>query len=83
MPRRFEPQPVLGRVVRERRNALGLSQEVVATRADMAKMHLSKIENGSGNPSFGTLKRLAGALETTVAALSDRTTALEAEDEPR
>jgi transcriptional regulator with XRE-family HTH domain len=72
VPRRYEPQPALGRAVRERRAALALTQLDVAARADIAPMHLSKIENGTGNPSLGTLKRLAAALDMTAAALVAR-----------
>jgi transcriptional regulator with XRE-family HTH domain len=72
VPRRYEPQPALGRVARRRRDELDLTQDEIATRADIAKMHLSKIENGSGNPSFGTLRRLASALELSAADLVKR-----------
>jgi transcriptional regulator with XRE-family HTH domain len=43
----------------------------------MAEMHLSKIERGSGNPAFGTLKRIAAALDMPVAALAVRAAELE------
>jgi XRE family transcriptional regulator, regulator of sulfur utilization len=69
VPRRYEPQYALGRIARRRRVELDLTQEEVAARADIAKMHLSKIENGSGNPSLGTLRRLAAALELSTADL--------------
>jgi transcriptional regulator with XRE-family HTH domain len=72
VPRRYEPQRALGRVVRHRREELELTQEEVARRADIAKMHLSKLENGTGNPSFGTLRRLAAALELSTTELVDR-----------
>ena len=36
-------------------------------------MHLSKIENGGGNPSLGTLRRLAAALELSASELVART----------
>jgi transcriptional regulator with XRE-family HTH domain len=72
VPRRYEPQHALGRVVRHRREELELTQEEVARRADIAKMHLSKLENGTGNPSFGTLRRLAAALELSTTELVDR-----------
>lgn len=72
MPRRYEPQYALGRVARHRRDELHLTQDEVATRADIAKMHLSKIENGSGNPSLGTLRRLAAALELSTTELVKR-----------
>ena len=73
MPRRYEPQNALGRVARRRRAELELTQEEVARRADISKMHLSKIENGGGNPSLGTLRRLAAALELSASELVGRT----------
>lgn len=72
MPRRYEPQPALGRAVRERRDALRLTQLDVAARADIAPMHLSKIENGTGNPSLGTIRRLAAALDLRASELIAR-----------
>jgi transcriptional regulator with XRE-family HTH domain len=72
VPRRYEPQPALGRAVRERREALALTQLDVAARADIAPMHLSKIENGSGNPSLGTIRRIAAALDLLASELVRR-----------
>jgi transcriptional regulator with XRE-family HTH domain len=83
VPRRYEPQYALGRVARHRRNELHLTQEVVAARADIAKMHLSKIENGSGNPSLGTLRRLAAALELSITELVMRIEGEEADASDR
>ena len=77
MPRRYEPQSALGRAVRERREALALTQIDVAARADIAPMHLSKIENGSGNPSVGTVRRLAAALDLRASDLIRRMEELE------
>ncbi len=79
MPRRYEPQVALGRVARHRRNELDLTQDQVAKRADIAKMHLSKIENGSGNPSLGTLRRLAAALDLSTTELVKRIERAEAD----
>ena len=78
MPRRYEPQPALGRATRERREALSLTQAEVAARADLATMHLSKIENGTSNPSYGTIKRLAEALNLRASQLIARAEELEA-----
>jgi transcriptional regulator with XRE-family HTH domain len=72
VPRRYEPQVGIGRAARHRRDELDLTQDEVAKRADIAKMHLSKIENGSGNPSYGTLRRLAAALELSASELVAR-----------
>jgi transcriptional regulator with XRE-family HTH domain len=61
----------LGRRVAERRAALGLTAEDVATRAGMSPAYVRAVEGSpSPNLSRATLWRLAGALETTVDAIS-------------
>jgi transcriptional regulator with XRE-family HTH domain len=77
VPRRYEPQAAFGRALRERRLALGLTQQELAERADIATMHLSKLENGTGNPSLGTVKRIAAALDVPASALLARAEELE------
>lgn len=59
----------LGRAVRARREALGLSQEAVARRAKMDRAYLSNLEGGSRNPSVDAVDRLAGALDTAASLL--------------
>jgi transcriptional regulator with XRE-family HTH domain len=47
-----------------------MTQEVLARRAGITQGHLSKIESGERpNPSVTTLKRLARALDVSVATL--------------
>lgn len=55
--------------VKSRRIALGLSQEVLATRAGFARSTLSKIENGNLSPTFELLLKLARGLGTDLAEL--------------
>ncbi|WP_396593842.1 helix-turn-helix domain-containing protein [Brevundimonas sp. R86498] len=52
----------LGVKVRERRTALGLSQEELAFRAGMKRSYLSDLERGVRNPTVRALGRLATAL---------------------
>lgn len=52
----------LGLKVRERRTALGLSQEELAFRAGMKRSYLSDLERGVRNPTVRALGRLATAL---------------------
>ena len=82
VPRRYEPQPALGRAIREAREAAGITQRDLAEHADMAEMHLSKIERGFGNPAFGTLRRIAAALHVRPADLVARAAELE-DDAPQ
>lgn len=48
--------------VRSLRTKRGLSQEVLAFDAGVASPYLSRIENGSANPTVDVLDRLAKAL---------------------
>lgn len=53
---------VVGRNVRRRREALGLSQEQLAHDADVAVRHIGAIERGKQNPSLAALAKVASAL---------------------
>ena len=52
--------------VRSLRVARGLSQEELAVDAGVAAPYLSRIENGSVNPTVAVLDRLARALDVEV-----------------
>jgi DNA-binding XRE family transcriptional regulator len=54
------------RTVRERR---GLTQEAVATHAQITTKHLQRLERGTGRPGFATMVRLARALDMPVDAM--------------
>ena len=54
---------IAGTVIRQLRNARGMSQELLSGLAGIARSHLSMIETGSKQPNFETLWRIAGALE--------------------
>jgi transcriptional regulator with XRE-family HTH domain len=75
VPPRRQSQPrspehaALGEVIRIRRVELGLSQESLADAAGLHVTHLGGLERGVRNPSYATLVRLAGALDTTPGAL--------------
>lgn len=61
----------LGHRLAWRRTELGLSRQEIAVRAGMAPGYLGYLEEWSGAaPGAGVLRRLADALETTVAALT-------------
>ncbi|MFF3517065.1 helix-turn-helix domain-containing protein [Streptomyces sp. NPDC002573] len=53
----------LGRLVHDRRTALGLSQAELAERCDMKQPQISRIEGGGTVPTIPLLRRLADALE--------------------
>lgn len=54
---------LLGRAVRERRLALGLSQTEVAARAGMTQPALSRLEAGGAVPTIPVLERISAALD--------------------
>jgi transcriptional regulator with XRE-family HTH domain len=72
--RRKEPRSpehaALGEAVRTLRRKAGISQEQLAEGAGTDLTQVGGIERGVRNPSYTTLLRLAGALETTVGQLA-------------
>lgn len=78
MAPRTEPQPGLGRAIKERREAQNLSQEELGHRADIHPTWISHIESGRNNPAWGSVRRIAAALDLTVAELAKRAEELEA-----
>lgn len=72
--RRKEPRSpehaALGEAVRFLRREEGLSQEQLAEGAGTDLTQVGGIERGVRNPSYTTLLRLAGALDTTVGKLT-------------
>jgi ribosome-binding protein aMBF1 (putative translation factor) len=54
---------LIGRAVRERRLALGLSQTELARRADMTQPALSRLEAGGVVPTIPLLERISMALD--------------------
>lgn len=60
----------LGEAIRERRLALGLSQEEVATKANVHRTYLSDIERGTRNITVGMLSQVATALQMNLAHLT-------------
>ncbi len=55
--------------VREIRRARHLSQRQLASRMQVPRTYISKIENGKAIPTLGSLERLANALEVEVCQL--------------
>ncbi|MDE3188488.1 MAG: helix-turn-helix domain-containing protein [Acidobacteriota bacterium] len=55
--------------VREIRRARHLSQRQLASRMQVPRTYISKIENGKAIPTLGSLERLASALEVDVCQL--------------
>lgn len=66
MRRSSNPQPALGAVIRQLRNKRGVTQEVLAQDAGITVAHLSAIERGHANPTWGTVDAIAAALGSSM-----------------
>lgn len=77
MGRQPDPQLALGEAIRQLRNKRGLSQEDLAHMAGVTTGTISTIERGNSNPTWGTVKRIAEALDLSVPELARRATDLE------
>jgi transcriptional regulator with XRE-family HTH domain len=73
-------QQKFGNVIRQRRQKLDLGQEALADKAGLHRTHVSLLERGKRMPSLQVIKKLAAALETTMASLIQE---LESEPKPR
>lgn len=65
-----QPQPALGKAVRQLREQRGVSQEALAYEAGVTSGTLSLIERGLSNPTWGTVKGIAAALGVSIAELA-------------
>jgi transcriptional regulator with XRE-family HTH domain len=77
MAPRSEPQPGLGRAIKARREERGLSQEALGLASEVHPTWISHIESGRNNPAWGSVRRIAAALDITVAELAKRAEQLE------
>src|SRR5258708_36529460 len=69
-----------GNLIRLRRHGIGLGQEALADKAGIHRTHVSLLERGKRMPSLQVIKKLAAALDTTMAALLEE---LESGEKPR
>lgn len=58
----LEPEFAVIQALIDARNSVGLTQKELSQRTGIAQSDISRIENGNGNPSLKTLKRLAEAM---------------------
>ncbi len=63
---------VFGKVLREQRNARGISQESLALKADVDRTFVSQMERGLRQPTLTTLCKLSEALEIQPSTLVAR-----------
>jgi transcriptional regulator with XRE-family HTH domain len=64
-------QQQFGNLIRRRRLEVGLGQEALADKAGIHRTHVSLLERGKRMPSLQVIKKLAAALETTMASLME------------
>ncbi|MBY0401319.1 helix-turn-helix domain-containing protein [Myxococcota bacterium] len=62
-------QKRFGAVVRQRREAAGISQEALADSAGLHRTYISLLERGQRNPSLEVIAALAEGLNTSMASL--------------
>lgn len=66
---KFKPDAVglvLIRLLREKREAAGLSMNVVAQRAGLSHTMISRVERGLRKPTLDTLLRISEAMKTSL-----------------
>lgn len=68
MPKSLLP---LGRAIKQRREALGFSQEKLAEQCGFDRTYISMLERGKRNPSLLNLLKLADGLKTSVSQLTE------------
>lgn len=52
----------IGKIIQQRRKELGITQQELADLTDVGINTLVAIERGQGNPSIGTLEKIASAI---------------------
>ncbi len=62
---------LIGKKIKELRQAKNLTQQALADECDMEKPNLSRIENGNTNPTVRSLWRISNALGVTLKDLTD------------
>jgi DNA-binding XRE family transcriptional regulator len=65
-----QPQPALGRAIRDLRNQRGLSLRALAPKAGVTANTLSLIERGEANPTWGAVRGIATALGVSISRLA-------------
>jgi transcriptional regulator with XRE-family HTH domain len=65
-----QPQPALGKAIRQLREKKGATQEAIAHDAGITTATLGVIERGQSNPTWATLKAITGALDISMVELA-------------
>ena len=75
-------QQRFGSIIRRRRETAGLSQEALAEEANLHRTYISLLERGLRMPSIEVVRKLAAALDTTMASLMEDLEASDAKHPP-
>jgi transcriptional regulator with XRE-family HTH domain len=75
-------QIALGEAVAARREELGLTQEQIYLHTGIQQRYFSNVETGKRNPSYGSLRRLAAALDLSASELLARAEQIEGHAAP-
>ena len=62
----IQPEMTVIRAIVEARNSLNLTQKELSERTGIAQTEISKLENGTRNPSIKLLQRLADGMGMTL-----------------
>jgi transcriptional regulator with XRE-family HTH domain len=71
MARPSDPQPALAQAIRQLRHDRKLTQEDLAHASHLTVTALVRIEGARANPTWATVRRIAGALGVSVGELAD------------
>lgn len=63
---------LLGSVLRQLREELGISQEMLGMKASLHRTYIGSVERGERNPSFISLNRILSSLEVSWAAFGKK-----------
>jgi transcriptional regulator with XRE-family HTH domain len=71
MRRSDQPQPALGKAIRQLREERGTTQEALAHESGITVGHMSMIERGHSNPTWATVRSIAVALSVSMVELAE------------
>ncbi len=77
MRRSDQPQPALGKAIRQLREERGMTQEALAQEAGVTVGHMSMIERGHSNPTWATVRAISSTLKLPLAELAKQAEAHE------
>lgn len=72
-----QPQPALGKAIRQLREKQGATQEAVAHDAGITTATLGVIERGLSNPTWATVRSIAKALGVSMVDIARATEGVE------